>query len=99
MGGLCIHKLRKAFPDRCGRINRIYEYPLLPIFGNDVVDYATQFSECRTRAIDECTPIVVEVMIHTLGDYWTEDKPDAPSRIINYHHGLAPKSSNTQCYC
>ena len=33
--------------------------------------------------IDECTPIVVEVMIHTLGDYWTEDKPDAPSKVLS----------------
>ena len=84
-----IHERR--FPIDVEGLTASMNIPYYQFSGNDVVDYATQFSECRTRAIDECTPIVVEVMIHTLGDYWTEDKPDAPSRIINYHHGLAPK--------
>ena len=84
-----IHERR--FPIDVKGLTASMDVPYYQFSGNDVVDYANQFSECRSRAIDENTPIVVEVMIHTLGDYWTEDKPDAPSRIINYHHGLAPK--------
>lgn len=84
-----IHERR--FPIDVEKLTSSMDIPYYQFSSNDVVEYASRFTQCRTRAIEQNTPIVVEVMIHTLGDYWTEDKPDAPSRIINYHHGLAPK--------
>ena len=83
-----IHERR--FPIDVQGLATSMNIPYHQFAGNDVVAYANQFSQCRSEALEKQTPVVVEVMIHTLGDYWTEDKPDAPSRIINYHHGLAP---------
>jgi pyruvate dehydrogenase E1 component alpha subunit len=65
--------------------------PYSSLQGNDVVDYKEKLAEIRKTAQDECSPQIVEVGLYTLGDFWTEDKPEAPSRLINYHHGVAPK--------
>ena len=70
--------------------------PYAKLQGNDVVQYAEKLTEIRQHALDNKTPYIVEVNIYTLGDFWTENKPNAPSRLINYHHGVAPKISNVR---
>lgn len=62
--------------------------PTYQLNSNDAIEYIEQLKDIRLRAIEDSTPIIVEVSVHTLGDYWVED-PNR--RIINYHHGLAPK--------
>jgi len=60
--------------------------------GNDTVAYTEQLGKIRQQAIASGSPAVVEVLLHTLGDYYVED-PNR--RLINYHHGLAPKIEQT----
>ena len=62
--------------------------PTFELKSNDVVSYTEQLTAIRSHAIEHSTPVIVEVLLHTLGDYWVEDPK---KRIINYHHGLAPK--------
>jgi TPP-dependent pyruvate/acetoin dehydrogenase alpha subunit len=62
--------------------------PTYTLKGNDTLKYIEQLQEIRERALREQTPVIVEVLLHTLGDYWVEDPH---RRNINYHHGLAPK--------
>jgi hypothetical protein len=35
-------------------------------------------------------PVIVEAMVHTLGETERYDEKLGRSRIINYHHGIAP---------
>ena len=84
-----IHERR--FPINLEALGASLNVPFMQLKGNDVVEYAEKLTVFRQKAVDEQTPVIIEVFIHTLGDYWTEDVPGGPSRIINYHHGLAPK--------
>ena len=84
-----IHERR--FPIDVSGLATSMNIPYHQFSSNDVVEYASQFSQYRLKAIEMNSPVIIEVMIHTLGDYWTEEKANEPSRIINYHHGLAPK--------
>ena len=84
-----IHERR--FPIHLAKLTQSMAIPYFELKSNDVVEYTAQFQKYREIAIMEQTPIVIEVLIHTLGDYWTEEQENAPSRLINYHHGLAPK--------
>lgn len=81
----------RRFPIDLAGLTQSMNIPYHQLQGNDVVQYTEQFCGYREQAIAERTPIVIEVLIHTLGDYWTEAQENAPSRLINYHHGLAPK--------
>jgi TPP-dependent pyruvate/acetoin dehydrogenase alpha subunit len=80
---------------RCGidleKMGAALDIPYTRLSGNDVVDYTERLEEVRKQTIEQSGPSFVEVDIHTLGDFWTEEKPGAPSRLINYHHGVAPK--------
>lgn len=88
-----IHERR--FPINLEKLGSSLSVPVLQLKSDDVVDYAEQLKDLRAKAIEERTPVIVEVLLHTLGDYWTEESPGNPSRIINYHHGLAPKIEQT----
>jgi pyruvate dehydrogenase E1 component alpha subunit len=81
-----IHERR--FPIDLKKFGDALDVPTFELKGNDVFEYIDQLSEIRTLAIEQQTPVIVEVLLHTLGDYWVEDPK---RRNINYHHGLAPK--------
>lgn len=53
---------------------------------NDVDEYAKALADIRTEALEG--PVVVEVAMHTLGD-WVKQE-ESGSRPINYHSGPAP---------
>ena len=58
--------------------------------GNDVYAYRDACEGFRRRALDERRPVVVEVMLHSLGD-WRQVQPAFPEgKYINYHAGPAP---------
>jgi TPP-dependent pyruvate/acetoin dehydrogenase alpha subunit len=59
--------------------------PFASLTGNDPWRYAEELIRLRAQAIEQSTPIVVEVSLSTLGDYRAPDN----GRHINYHSGLA----------
>jgi TPP-dependent pyruvate/acetoin dehydrogenase alpha subunit len=57
--------------------------------GNDVHAYVATLRKLRDDAQKNRGPIVVEVMVRTLGD-WRQPTPEFPDgKFINYHHGAA----------
>ena len=65
------------------------EYLLLN--GNDPFEYQEKIDFVRTNALDNNSPILVEVKLTTLG-YWFMESKDYPNgKFINYHGGPAPQ--------
>jgi TPP-dependent pyruvate/acetoin dehydrogenase alpha subunit len=65
------------------------EYLLLN--GNDPFEYQEKIDFVRTNALDNNSPILVEVRLTTLG-YWFMESKDYPNgKFINYHGGPAPQ--------
>ena len=64
--------------------------PYRALGGNDVVAYADALRAMRGEALDAATPLVLEVALHSLGDWRqkTDEFPDG--KYINYHAGVAP---------
>lgn len=58
--------------------------------GNDVYEYIEKLQKLRNFALENSTPVCVEVAIATLGSWQmkTEEYPDG--KFINYHAELAP---------
>ncbi len=64
--------------------------PYRTLGGNDVMAYAEALRSFRAEALTASSPLVLEVALHSLGDWRqkTEEFPDG--KYINYHAGLAP---------
>lgn len=64
--------------------------PFCKLEGNDVFDYIERLRAAYDRAITDESPVIVEVALHTLGDWrqTTAEHPDG--KYINYHAGAAP---------
>lgn len=86
-----IHERR--FPIDLQQFGQSLSIPTYRLETNDTFEYIEQLNAIREHAVREQTPVIVEVLLHTLGDYWVEDPH---RRNINYHHGLAPKITDTQ---
>ena len=58
--------------------------------GNNVNEYAERLRALRQDTLRDKKPIVIEVMLTTLGDWrmFNDQHPDG--KFINYHHGAAP---------
>ena len=59
---------------------------------NDVFDYTKKIKKIKNFSIKNKKICIVEVFLKTLGD-WEIKEPDLRKRLINYHHGGAPKVS------
>ena len=79
---------------RCGIKLDLYaaslNIPYYYLSGNDFYKYIQSLRQMRSQSLADKTPIVVEVDLHTLGDWRmkTEEYPDG--KFINYHAGAAP---------
>jgi TPP-dependent pyruvate/acetoin dehydrogenase alpha subunit len=64
--------------------------PYYHLQGNDVYPYIQLLKQAYHRAEAEETPVIVEVALQTLGDWYmkTDDFPNG--KYINYHAGPAP---------
>lgn len=64
--------------------------PYRTLGGNDVTAYAKSLHGFRAEALAASTPLVLEVTLHSLGDWRqkTDEFPDG--KYINYHAGVAP---------
>lgn len=61
--------------------------------GNDPLDYHARLSDAREKVLASRKPCIVEVALTTLGDYRVTDATSPEGRVINYHHGPAPRIS------
>ena len=72
------------------KLSATFGTPYVCLEGNDCADYVAQLQAVRRQALSEKGPVVVEVVVATLGDWRlkTEEYPDG--KYINYHAGPAP---------
>ena len=64
--------------------------------GNDVYEYIERIEQLREYALENRTPVCVEVELTTLG-FWrmkTDEYPDG--KFINYHSGPSPSANLTE---
>jgi len=66
-----------------------FAIPYTRLSGNDVFDYAEQLARIRADALERRSPAIVEVGLHTLGDWHMTNADGSQGRHINYHHGAA----------
>lgn len=77
-------------PIAVDRLAAAFDAPYERLDGGDVIDSAGRLRRLRALAAERRTPVVVEVMLSTLGD-WRQPTPEWPEgKFINYHHGAAP---------
>lgn len=71
------------------------DVPYRALRGNDVTAYAATLRALRAEAHAASTPLVLEVALHSLGDWRqkTDEYPDG--KYINYHAGVAPTVTAT----
>ncbi len=67
------------------RFASAFDVPFVALSGNEPWTYAAQLGSAREHAVGNGTPVIVEVALHTLGDFVS----DGDGRHVNYHHGLA----------
>lgn len=83
---MATHVSERRKPINLARLVESIGIPYHALSGNDVDQYADILSRVRTEALEG--PVVVEVAVHTLGDWVKQEEGD--SRLINYHAGPAP---------
>lgn len=59
--------------------------------GNDVYNYIERMKLIRECALKNSSPVVIEVMLDTLGGWYVEKDDKTGERYINYHAGPTPK--------
>jgi pyruvate dehydrogenase E1 component alpha subunit len=81
---------RRADIDLCKLANAL-DIEYFQLQHNNPFDYLDQINLMHTNAINNKTPVLVEVKVTTLG-YWYLKNEDYPEgKFINYHAGPAPK--------
>jgi len=58
---------------------------------NDPFDYQSKIQIIREKALNNKTPVLVEVKLTTLGYWYMESEGCPDGKFINYHGGPAPK--------
>jgi TPP-dependent pyruvate/acetoin dehydrogenase alpha subunit len=64
--------------------------PYYQLKGNDVYHYIERLQEAYARALTDESPVIVEVALHTLGDWRMKTDEYPNGKYINYHAGAAP---------
>jgi len=64
--------------------------PYYHLEGNDVYGYIRLLEEAHSKALTDETPVIVEVALHTLGDWVMKTEEHSAGKYINYHAGAAP---------
>jgi pyruvate dehydrogenase E1 component alpha subunit len=65
--------------------------PFIKLSGNSAPHYIEKLQHMRQQAVTDRTPVVIEVELKTLGDWWMVNADNLNGKYINYHAGAAPK--------
>ncbi len=75
---------------RLKRFAEAFDVRYSNLSGNDVFQYIDHLSGLRTHTVEERKPAIVEVELHTLGDWRMKTEEYPEGKYINYHAGPAP---------
>ena len=64
--------------------------PYFQLQGNNVYQYIETLKQAYDQALAGETPVIVEVALHTLGDWRQKTNEYPDGKYINYHAGAAP---------
>jgi len=62
---------------------------------NDTYEYIKKLTELRNYALDNKTPVLLEVELTTLGSWYLKNDEHPDGKFINYHAGPAPEINLT----
>ena len=83
-----IHERRH--PINLQKFCEAYDIKYVKLEGNNPFSYIEILESLRENSLKTKSPICIEVMVTTLGD-WTMETPDSPNgKFINYHAGPTP---------
>ena len=72
------------------KLTESFQIRYVKLSGNDPFTYIKELEDLREYSLREKTPICVEVMVSTLGD-WRMKTPEQPDgKFVNYHAGPTP---------
>lgn len=75
------------------KISESFDIKFEKLTNNDPIEYIKKLNELREYSIQNKTPVCIEVIVTTLGD-WYMDTPGFPNgKFINYHSGPTPSVS------
>ena len=71
--------------------------PYFKLHGNDVSDYLSIIKKAREDTLQKASPVCIEVLVKTLGDWRGPQTPEHPDgKFINYHAGPSPSVDITK---
>lgn len=80
----------RRIPINLLKLTESFQIKYVKLSGNDPFAYIKELEGLREYSLREKTPVCVEVMVSTLGD-WRMKTPEQPhGKFINYHAGPAP---------
>ncbi|TSA16923.1 MAG: hypothetical protein D4R72_05820 [Nitrosopumilales archaeon] len=80
----------RRIPINISKLTESFQIKYVKLSGNDPFTYIKEFEELREYSLREKTPVCIEIMVNTLGD-WRMKTPEQPDgKFINYHAGPTP---------
>lgn len=80
----------RRIPINLSKLLESLQIKYVKLSGNDPFTYIKELGDLREYSLREKTPVCIEVMVTTLGD-WRMKTPEYPDgKFINYHAGPAP---------
>jgi len=90
-----IHERRH--PINLEKFAEAYDIKFVRISGNDPFEYIEKLDSLRSLSLKTKSPILIEVMVNTLGD-WILKTPEIPEgKFVNYHAGPTPSIDLKKC--
>jgi hypothetical protein len=80
-------------PINLEKFSESYAIKFMRLSNNDPIEYIKKLNELREYSIKNKTPVCIEVMVTTFGD-WVMNTSEQPNgKIITYHAGPTPSIS------
>jgi acetoin:2,6-dichlorophenolindophenol oxidoreductase subunit alpha len=80
-------------PINLEKFSEAYEIKFVRLSNNDPIEYIKKLDELREYSIKNKTPVCIEIMVTTFGD-WVMNTPEQPNgKVITYHAGPTPSVS------
>ncbi|MGI0073211.1 MAG: thiamine pyrophosphate-dependent enzyme [Nitrosotalea sp.] len=80
----------RRIPINLQKLSESFQIKYVKLSGNDPFIYMKELEILREYSLREKTPVCIEVMVNTLGD-WRMKTPEYPDgKFINYHAGPSP---------
>lgn len=84
------HITERRCPINLEKFSEAYDIKFVKLTDNDPFEYIEKLKDLRNYSINNKTPVCVEVIVSTLGE-WYMNTPELPNgKLIDYHAGPSP---------